>query len=81
MYKRFFSTVAFGFTAIAVTLISAGCQGQADKDTIGAAPPTAPNAKPAVPPVGKPGPVGGGDGPSAGGGASSEAAPAPVTGK
>jgi hypothetical protein len=83
MYKRFFPAVAVGFAAIAVAFMSAGCQGQTDKDTIDAAPPTAPNAKAPAPVVGKPGPVGGGDGPSTtgGGASSSESAPAPAAGK
>ena len=74
----------FTVMAIGAVLASTGCQGQTDKDTIGAAPPTAPNAKAPAPVTNKPGPAGGEESASGGGGgagsATAETVPAPVNG-
>ena len=79
MNTRTFSVPFLSIALIFTAVLLSGCQSQTDKDTIGAAPPTAPNAKAPSPMAGKPGPIGGGDGPSGGGAATtSAAAPVPV---
>jgi hypothetical protein len=65
--------LALASLSIPACLISTGCGNQADKSTIDAAPPTAPNAKAPAPVTNKPNPVGG-DSVSGGGGNTPSAA-------
>jgi|GEM_PF-5621975 hypothetical protein len=74
MRRRITLFVSLSVVALSLAVASMGCQGQTDKDTIGAAPPPSENAKPPVPVSNKPAPLGGGDGPASSGGGQTQAA-------